>query len=48
MRMTWSRKVDLEPQTGNEAVENNVVEQKLGVGKIGTWVVLLLPSWQSD
>ncbi|GFZ45318.1 Probable metabolite transport protein [Saitozyma sp. JCM 24511] len=39
MKMPWSKKIqeiNLEPSTGDDATANNVVERKLGLGKIGT------------
>ena len=37
MRMPFSKKnVDLEPETGNEPRDSNVIERKLGLSKIGT------------
>jgi hypothetical protein len=39
MRLPWSKPVEeinLEPSTGDDAMANNVVERKLGLGRIGT------------
>jgi len=39
MVLGFGKKRDLEPKTGDHPVENNVVERKLGLGKVGTWVL---------
>lgn len=40
MRLPWSKgdkKVDLEPTTGNDVVDETAIEKKLGLSSVGTY-----------
>jgi hypothetical protein len=39
MKLPWSKsdkKLDLEPTTGNDAVDETAIEKKLGLSSVGT------------
>ena len=39
----WKKEVDLEPKTGDQAKDENAIEKKLGLSKVGTSVLILRP-----
>jgi hypothetical protein len=40
MKLPWSKgkDIDLEPTTGNDARDETVIEKKLGLSSVGTYV----------